>query len=235
MCYSSLAEKDFKKLNHEMGATPWPDAFDQFNDTRAFEAATSTDKIKQILGLSRKPQASKFKWCDDDGRFYPNWFAPVVIKKGSEKRIVPMRYRIRPHGSDKEVPTKYNMFNAKVESLNARQSWRHLIGRNHAVIAISQFFEFVNKNEIGITPVEPGLLKIAAIYDTWFSPENEISFSSFAIITGPPPPSVQILGHHRCPITLSDNEVDRWLSPNNSNEAIDLLNSAAQFEYKQAV
>lgn len=235
MCYSSLAEKDFKKLNHEMGATPWPEAFDQFNDSQVFEAVAGKDKLKQILGLSRKPQASKFKWCEDDGRFYPNWFAPVVVQQNSEKRIVPMRYRIRPHGSDKEVPTKYNMFNAKVESLNTRQSWRHLIGRNHAVIAIKQFYEFVNKNEIGIMPVESKLLKIAAIFDTWSSPDNEISFSSFAIITGPPPPSVLDLGHHRCPVTLSDDEVDQWLSPNNSYEAIDLLNSATQFEYQKAV
>ena len=167
--------------------------------------------------------------------FNPNWFAPVIIQQDSMKRIVPMRYRIRPNASDKEIPTKYNMFNAKVESLGSRQSWRHLVGRQHAVIAIKQFYEFVNKKEIGIVPAEPGLLKIAAIYDTWSSPENEISFSSFAIITGPPPQSVQALGHHRCPITLSGDEVDLWLSSNNSTEAIDLLHSAAQFDYKKAV
>ena len=69
MCYSSLAEKDFKKLNHEMGATPWPDAFDSFNSTQAFEIAAGADNVKKILGLSRRPQTSKFKWCDDDGRF----------------------------------------------------------------------------------------------------------------------------------------------------------------------
>ena len=234
MCYSSLAEKDFSKLNHELGATPWPDAFAQFNATQAYEASVGADKIKHILGLSRKPQVSKFKWCEDDGRFYPNWFAPAVIQQGSEKSIVPMRYRIRPSGSDKEVPTRYNMFNAKVESLNSRQSWRQLIGRNHAVIPVKQFYEFVDKKEIGIEPSKPELLKFAAIFDTWSSPENEITFRSFAIITGPPPSSVLALGHHRCPITLSNDEVDQWLSSSNSSEAIDLLNSAAQLEYKKA-
>jgi putative SOS response-associated peptidase YedK len=235
MCYSSLAEKDFKKLNHEMGASPWPDAFDQLEAAQSFESAVGPDTIKSLLGLSRKPQSTKFRYCDNDGRFYPNWFAPVIIQQDSKKRIVPMRYRIRPNRSDKEVPTKYNMFNAKVESLGSRQSWRHLVGRNHAVIAVKQFYEFVNKCEIGIEPADSKLLKFAAIYDTWSSPENEISFCSFAIITGPPPKSVLELGHHRCPITLSDNEVDQWLSSNNSNEAIGLLKSAAQFEYKQAV
>lgn len=216
-----------------MGATPWPDAFDSFNNTQAFEIAAGADRIKQILGLARRPQSSKFKWCDDDGRFYPNWFAPVIIQQDSKKRIVPMRYRIRPNGSSKEVPTKYNMFNAKVESLSSRQSWKQLIGRKHAVIAIKQFYEFVDKKEIGIQPIEPGLLKIAAIYDTWTSADHEITFSSFAIVTGPPPPSVLALGHHRCPITLTDNEVDHWLTSENSNEALDLLNSATRGEYRR--
>lgn len=217
-----------------MGATIWPNAFDQFKASQSFEIAAGADKIKALLGLTRKPQSSKFYWCDDDGRFYPNWFAPVIIQHESNRKIVPMRYRIRPNGSTKEVPTKYNMFNAKVESLNIRPSWRHLIGRNHAVIAIKQFYEFVNKKEIAIAPREPELLKVAAIYDTWTSPGGEVSFNSFAIITGPPPSSVLALGHNRCPITLSNDQVDQWLSVNNSREAIDLLMSTDRYEYNEA-
>ena len=235
MCYSSLAEKDFKKLNHELGATPWPDAFDQLEAAQNFENAVGADRIKSLLGLSRKPQSTRFRYCDDDGRFYPNWFAPVIIQQDSEKHIVPMRYRVRPYGSDKEVPTKYNMYNAKVESLLSAQNWRKLIGRNHAVVAVSQFYEYVNKVEVGITPIKPETLKFAAIYDEWSSPGGEVSFRSFAIITGPPPQSVLAIGHHRCPISLSNAEVDQWLSTNSSNDAIDLLNSTTRLEYKKAV
>lgn len=234
MCYSSLAEKDFKKLNHEMGATPWPDAFDQLEAAQSFESAAGPDTMKSLLGLSRKPQSTKFRYCDDDGRFYPNWFAPVIIQQDSEKRIVPMRYRVRPRGSDKEVPTKYNMYNAKVESLLSAHNWQKLIGRNHAVVAVRQFYEYVNKVEIGIEPTAPDTLKFAAIYDEWSSPGGEVKFRSFAIITGPPPQSVLKLGHHRCPITLTNNEVDQWLSTDSSNDALDLLNSTTRLEYKQA-
>jgi putative SOS response-associated peptidase YedK len=235
MCYSSLAEKDFKKLNHEMGAIPWPDAFDQLEAAQNFETAAGPESIKSILGLTRKPQATRFKYCADDGRFYPNWFAPVIIQQEGAKRIVPMRYRIRPHGSSKEIPTKYNMYNAKIESLLSAHNWQKLIGRNHAVVAVSQFYEYVNKVEIGITSAESDTLKFAAIYDEWSSSENEVTFRSFAIITGPPPLTVAAIGHHRCPITLSIDEVDQWLSADNSNDAINLLNSTTSLEYKKAL
>lgn len=234
MCYSSLAETDFKKLNHELGATPWEDAFGEFRDIQDFEAKSSPDTIKSLLGLSRKPQSSKFRYCDDDGRFYPNWFAPVIIQQGGDKCIAPMRYRVRPGGSAEEVPTKYNMYNAKVESLLSAHNWRRLVGRNHAVVVIRQFYEYVNKVEIGITPTSGKLLNVAAIYDEWTSPDSTLSFRSFAIITGPPPVSVQAIGHHRCPITLTNNEVDDWLSANNSNSALALLNSVEKGVYEKA-
>jgi putative SOS response-associated peptidase YedK len=235
MCYSALAEKDFNKLNHEMGATPWPDAFDELREIQEYEASVGADKVKQILGLSRRSQSTKFRYCDDDGRFYPNWFAPVIIQQDSTKRIVPMRYRVRPHGSDKEVPTKYNMYNAKIESLLSAQNWRKLIGWNHAVVAVRQFYEYVNKVEVGIEPLKTETLMLAAVYDEWSSPGGEVRFRSFAIITGPPPETILTIGHHRCPITLSNDEVDQWLSTNSSNDAIELLNSTARLEYKQAV
>ncbi len=234
MCYSSLAEKDFKKLNHDLGANPWPEAFDQLEAAQNFESAAGPDTIKSLLGLSRKPQSTKFRYCDD-GRFYPNWFAPVIIQQDSEKRIVPMRYRIRPQGSDKEVPTKYNMYNAKVESLLSAHNWRKLIGRNHAVVVVKQFYEYVNKVETVIEPVNTGTLKFAAVYDEWSSPGGEVAFRSFAIITGPPPQSILTIGHHRCPITLSNNEVDQWLSTNSSHDALDMLKSTTRFEYKKAM
>lgn len=235
MCYSSLAEKDFKKLNHDMGASPSPDDFEQLETAQKFESAAGPDTIKSLLGLSRKPQSTKFRYCDDDGRFYPNWFAPVIIQQDSEKRIVPMRYRIRPQGSAKELPTKYNMYNAKIESLHSAHNWRKLIGRNHAVVAVKQFYEYVNKVEIGIEPVKTETLKFAALYDEWSSPGGEVAFRSFAIITGPPPGSILAIGHHRCPITLSNNEVDQWLSTDSRDKAVDLLNAATRLEYKQAM
>lgn len=235
MCYSSLAEKDFKKLNHEMGATPWPDAFDQLEAAQSFEIAAGPESIKKLLGLTRQPQSTKFRYCEDDGRFFPNWFAPVIIQQDGARRIVPMRYRIRPGGSNKEVPAKYNMYNAKAESLLSAQNWQKLIGRNHAVVPVRQFYEYVNKVEIGISSTGSDTLKFAAIYDEWSSPGSEITFRSFAIITGPPPQSVAAIGHHRCPITLSTDEVDRWLSIDNSNDAINLLNSTTSLEYKIAV
>ncbi|MCP4487661.1 MAG: hypothetical protein GY820_10150 [Gammaproteobacteria bacterium] len=119
MCYAALAEKDFRKLNIELAATPWPDAFDQFHAMQKFELRVGSDAMRCLLGLKQKPGVSRFRWSEE-GRFSSYWFAPVVIQQASKRLIVPMRYRIHPAGSKTEVPSKYNFYNARIESLSTR-------------------------------------------------------------------------------------------------------------------
>ncbi|MCP4187296.1 MAG: SOS response-associated peptidase [Gammaproteobacteria bacterium] len=222
MCYASLAEKDFRKLNNELAATPWPVAFDQFHEMQNFEAQVGPGAMQDLLGLKQKPRVSRFRW-NEDGRFSSYWFAPVVIQQASERLVVPMRYRIRPAGSKTEVPSKYNFYNARIESLSTRPCWKKLLEQNRAVIAIRQFFENIGGQEIGISPTDERLLIVAAIYDEWHSPHEELFFRSFAIITGPPPESVLAIGHQRCPVVLDNAQTQGWLSANNGNEALAVL------------
>ncbi len=222
MCYASLAEKDFRKLNLELAASPWPDAFDQFHEMQEFEAHVGPSAMRDLLGLKQKPRVSRFRWSED-GRFSSYWFAPVVIQQASKRLIVPMRYRIRPVGSKAEVPSKYNFYNARIESLSTRPCWKQLLERNRAVITIRQFFENIGGREIGISPTDGRLLNVAAIYDEWYSPQEELFFRSFAIITGPPPESVLAIGHQRCPVVLDTGQVQDWLTASNGEEALAVL------------
>ncbi len=222
MCYAALAEKDFRKLNIELAATPWPDAFDQFHAMQELEAQSTPETMRDLLGLIQKPRVNRFRW-NEDGRFSSYWFAPVVIQQESKRLIVPMRYRIRPAGSKAEVPSKYNFYNARIESLSSRQCWKKLLDRNRAVIAIRQFYENIGGQEIGIAPTDDRLLVVAAIYDEWYSAHEDLFFRSFAIVTGPPPESVLTIGHQRCPVVLDSTQTQGWLTADNATAALTFL------------
>lgn len=174
MCYSALVERDFEKLGSKFDAELWPDPFNHIEAMKQFEQDVGPAEVKRIMGLVQKPRNSRFRWPDEDDRIYPNYFTPVIVKSDGLKRIAPMRYRIRPDGSGKEVPTKYNMFNARIESLETARSWRRLIGRNHALLPVKQIFERVNRLEIGIAPTDKELLSVPAVFDHWSSPGGDI-------------------------------------------------------------
>ena len=55
-----------------------------------------------------------------------------------------MRYRVRPNGSKEEVPTKYNVFNARIDSLEIRNTWAPLFMRNHGIVPLTGFYEWVS-------------------------------------------------------------------------------------------
>lgn len=233
MCYSSLVEKNFETLGSRLDAWQWDDAFDVFHKAQQVEHNLGAEKVKEILGLTQKPRSTRFKWLEDDGRIYPNYFAPVIINQDDARRVVPMRFRLRPSGSRKEVPTKYNLYNARIESLSSSRIWSTIFGRNHALIPIKQIYEWVDKKIIGIAPTDTDLLLVPVIYDQWSSPDQAITFQSFAIITHPAPPDIEALGHHRCPVILNSTQINDWLSPKTSRQAFKLLEDGVTGSFKR--
>ena len=212
MCYSILIEQDLKDLEL---------TFDAIVDHQAFER----------YGSMNKRDSKKFKSIAANPRIYPNYFAPIITLKQGQRIITPMRYRIRPAGSNQEVPTKYNMFNARVDSLLSRQSWKTLIMRNHGIVGLKSFYEWVvgddgRKKVIEFTPDSGKILPVPVIFDTWIAPDRSEGFASFAVITREPPSEVLEAGHDRSPIILSENAVKEWLKPDRPKQ--DLLNTLDQ-------
>src|SRR5688500_7237205 len=112
MCYSAMVVQDLKLLHRRFGAVPVRDSFEAY----------------EVLS-AQNPK--KFKTLVDNPRIYPNYYAPIILNDGSlHKRVIkPMRYRIRPAFSDAEVPTKYNLFNARVDALEDRRTWKNIYMR----------------------------------------------------------------------------------------------------------
>ena len=199
MCYSVMVEQDLKKLEQRFGAQVDQSAFADFEQhslahPKAFKPLTA--------------------------RIYPNYFAPIITAApGGGRLITPMRYRVRPAGSASEVPSKYNMFNARLDGLTTRLTWRQLFMRQHGILVFKAFFEWVTdeitgkKTVLAFSPDGRDLMWAPVLFDIWRSPDGKDDLRSFAIITSDPPPEILAKGHDRCPIFLAERHLEDWLHP----------------------
>jgi putative SOS response-associated peptidase YedK len=219
MCFSVQIDRDIKKIANQFSAHVNQKKFDELDHW-----------------LKENPK--KIKFADSEDRIYPNYYAPIIHQQKRQRIITPMRYRIRPAGSKEEVPAKFNVFNARLDSLFKRKTWEHLIGKKHCLIPVKSFFEWVEhegkKKQIQFLPKTGQTLWVAGLYDQWISKDKSETIESFAVITTDPPPEIQAMGHDRCPITLSQNNLDLWLDTDSAdvNNQIKILQSAAQETYQ---
>lgn len=206
MCFSIHIDKDIKKLAESFKAKP---------------VASEFQALQEM-----KQRSEKIKIPSEDGIVYPNYFAPVIVAQKGERFIRPMRYRVRPHNSAKEIPSKYNVFNARVDSLEKRETWNSLFMKNHGIIMFNYFYEWVEdekgeKKLIYFKPKDRSQMWAPCLWDFWEAEDKKIKYFSFAIITTEPPAEVLEAGHDRCPIFLKEDQIDTWLNPNGlTKEAI---------------
>ncbi|MDB2447025.1 SOS response-associated peptidase [bacterium] len=231
MCYSLLVKQDLEYLIKNFGVMPIQSEFERF------------------LKLN-ETNPKKFKKLDENPRIYPGYHAPIIISEKSERLALPMRYRVRPFDSEKEVPTKYNMFNARADSLTKRRTWQNLFMRNHGVLVFERFFEWVKDKESGkkkvvsFKPESHEAMWAPVLYDTWVPPSNNAENSaletqnaekivSFAVITTDPPKEILDNGHDRSPIFLRKDLIDPWLNPQGKTpkEMLSLLTNQEQTTY----
>ena len=218
MCFSVQIDKDLMKVSKRFNALVSNDSFSHFYALQQLEHELDRNQLKDILGLKRAPQSRVFKESGEDGRIYPNYFAPVMVRDNGHRIFKYMRYRVRPEGSPYEIPTKYNVFNARMDSLEKRKTWKHLFMKNHALLPFISFYEWVEGEHgksrlINFKPDSAQLMWAPALYDSWSSKDGKIFFQSFAILTDEPPPEVEQQGHDRCPIFLLERNIDEWLNP----------------------
>lgn len=218
MCFSVGIERNLSQLSKLFGASV---------DGKAFEG---------LKNLSEK-YPKEFKVPSDDNRLYPHVFGPVLMNQklastGELVRVIkPMRYRVRPSDALEEVPSKFNLFNARLDSLESRKTWRPLFGTKHGLFPYKRFYEWVEapqnegggKQLVSFHSNEHDYLMAPVLYD--FYQEGEKSFFSFAIITTEPPPEVLEAGHDRCPVFIKPEYWQNWLNPqqHKTSELYDIL------------
>lgn len=215
MCFSVEVEKELRKTALRFKAQVSLLELNNFEKLRA--QGEDFEWSKRALNLSRRPTSNIFRVPDNDGRIYPGYFTSVLVQEQGVRMLKPMRYRIRPRGSREEIPSKFNVFNARLDSLEHRQTWRPLFQRQHGLVPFTRFFEWVehegSKRLISFRPANRELMWAPCLWDYWANEKEGAGFYSFAIITDDPPAEVLAQGHDRCPVFLREDLIDEWLSP----------------------
>lgn len=185
----------------------------------------STDKIAQHVAWLKDLQRTEAK--PSDARVFPFWYAPVIIREGSEYLIRPMRYHCRPKGKPASYDRQYDgLYNARRDNLE--RFWKNLYGEHHAIVIMTGFYENVAKHDFERRELAPGEkeenlvlhfnpqpqqeMYVACLWSRWEG-EGQEPLESFAAITDDPPPEVAQTGHDRCVIQLQEENAAEWLAP----------------------
>lgn len=239
MCFSIAVDKNINKLSNYFGAQI--SVGNQKSIQKLFIAQKEIPQVEfeQLLGLKHsKKRPEPFKIPHEDGKVFPNYFTSVIVDNKDTRLIEEMRYRVRPNGSKEEVPTKFNLYNARLDSLLERKTWQPLFMKNHGIVPFVKFYEWVPGPDkkpklISFFPENREVMWAPCLWDEWISKDGSLSFKSFAIITDDPPPEVEIMGHDRCPIFLKEELIDSWLNPMKESlgEVLEMLKHKEQVRY----
>jgi putative SOS response-associated peptidase YedK len=181
------------------------------------KAATESKRIatsKVERAMSRLSSLRSTTVADDDARFFPGWWVPVMVQEGGKRVIKPMRYQCRPAGKPAFYDTKFpGTYNARRDNLTG--FWREQFAHTHGLICINAFFENVARDGRNVVlefrPQPAQDMLIACLWSRWMGAEGELL--SFAAITDDPPPEVAAAGHDRCIIPIKPEHVEAWLHP----------------------
>jgi len=215
MCFSVEVEKDLKKLAQRFDAELLIQDESWYEDNK--KRAEDRDLVKRALNLARKPSSNIFREPGADQRIFPGYFTNVIMEENGKRVFKKMRYRVRPSYAKSEIPTKYNVFNARIDALETRDTWKNLFMNQHALLPFKRFYEWVEYNGqkrlVTFAPQDRSLMWAPCLYDYWENKKEGIGFYSFAIITDDPPPEVSEMGHDRCPIFMEERFISEWLNP----------------------
>ncbi|WP_226661693.1 SOS response-associated peptidase family protein [Microbulbifer aggregans] len=192
-------------------------AWVRLREMQAWEEGVSMDEVQAVLGMPGKPRSSQLKLAGPGGRVYPRYFCPVVVREERQTWLRPLRYTLRPAGSYTELSSKYQLFNARLDTILEKRTWKGLIGRRHGILPFTSFYEWVAPKgksvEIQFMPQGKEIIWAPVLWDRWSSLGGELEFDSCSMITDEPPPEVAAAGHDRSPIFLAGDAVDQWLNP----------------------
>ncbi|MGE0616565.1 MAG: SOS response-associated peptidase family protein [Bacteriovoracia bacterium] len=153
-------------------------------------------------------------------RVAPGTLAPVIagyVGKPGPARVGELRFSLVPAWSLTETSAKagasrpkFATYNARLEGISTKPTWREPFARRHCLVPMSGFIE-----PIYASPAFPGLENSMVSFR---SPDFvmaagiwEEATRSFAIITDSPIPFVEKVGHDRSPLFLRPSAWAEWL------------------------
>ncbi len=148
----------------------------------------------------------------------PNQNILAVVHDGAQNRLGELRWGLVPSwASDDRLGSK--MINARAETLLEKTSFKTLIRRKRAIVPADGFYEWKKhgdkKQPMRITLKDGSIFSMAALYDTWTSPDGR-KISTCTIITTTPNNLMADI-HDRMPVILRPEDEVSWLNRNNDD------------------
>lgn len=164
--------------------------------------------------------APQLSWPD---LITPFSMAPVIVKTEDQITLDLMQFSLLPSWSRERKP-KFSTYNARLESVAERASFKNAFVRRHCLVPISTFIEPIYKgdmagNMVGFSDPRDPILSAAGIWEEWVSKSSGEIVHSFAIITHDPIPFVAQVGHDRSPLFLDPEGAEAWLNSENEKPA----------------
>ncbi|KRA15339.1 SOS response-associated peptidase family protein [Lysobacter sp. Root604] len=197
--------------------------------TAESEVRIATGKIDQLKRWIADVKRTDL--VDRDWQFFPQWWAPVIVRDGDQYVIRPMRYQLRkpglPASSDFVVDKKTGRkrlsgtYNARRDNLD--RYWRHQFGYTHGLMIVDTFWENVEGPEgknirLQFVPRTGEPMLVACLWANWSDPEGLLpDLPCFAAVTDDPEPEVAAAGHDRTIINIKPEHIEAWLNPDPAN------------------
>ena len=178
---------------------------------------TSTSKnidLSKKYGKKIPANLNETPICFASGFSFPTW--RIVTKADELQRmnwgLIPSWFK---EANFKEIASM--TLNAKVETLNEKASFKHLIQRNECIVPSTGFFEWQTKGKekipYFISPSKGEIFSMAGIYDVWMNPLSGEQHTTFSILTCPANELMEEIHNtkKRMPVILATEHENDWL------------------------
>lgn len=198
---------------------------------------TSTSKnvdLSKKYGKKIPSKMSEIPVFFASGFSFPSW---RIVTKADELQsmnwgLIPSWFK---EANFKEIASM--TLNAKVETLNEKASFKHLIQRNECIVPSTGFFEWQTKGKekipYFIAPRQSELFSMAGIYDVWMNPLSGEQHTTFSILTCPANELMEEIHNtkKRMPVILRTEHENDWLQ---GKLDLDILKTPLPSDYLKA-
>ncbi len=153
----------------------------------------------------------------------PTQMAPVLTWRNHHRVVKSMKWGLIPSWS-KDMSFASKMINARSETLTIKPAFRNLISRQRGIAITDGYYEW-QKTPSGNIPYyihrsDGKLLLLAALWDTWVTPEKVLMFS-YTIITNQASLALKTI-HDRMPVVINPDEMMIWLNAEQNSQVLAL-------------
>ena len=158
----------------------------------------------------------------------PRTVAPIITQQDIQRMFhLGFWSMLHPRSKNLNDATKYSTFNARIETVHQKSTFKEAVKKRRCIIPAEGFFEWIGpkgrKHPLHIRKKNQSFLSMAGLFNLFIPPDsNGQAIYTFTILTTK---SSQWMAriHNRMPLILSDQQIDLWLSSFSSLSEINQL------------